>query len=742
MGLTSLVSVTGTGNIVYIGNSSFSGCTALTTFNTTADTAGIVISSSVTEIGDNVFYGDTAITTISMPLNTVGSDIISGCSSLTSMTFTSGSETNVADDAFEGAGDGSTVVKVLNLSETSIGTSVSTSPGWKGMSVYTSDYSTYGTTLVEVTEPGLYGFENDGSGTFSREAVAGVVYDYTNFLCTYSESGTSYDAVDDLNVEIDSSVTWMTYDSSTGVFEIAAGDSDVSAGAMTAVMSSEEYGFSITLSVTPVSFGSDGLNGYVNTYADYEMSAFVGGSDHTVAASSSDSNITVAENSDGTIRVTSGSTSGSYTFTITTEEDDGDDDDGLTITQCSKSVTVTVYDVLNSNFTYTGGVYYRELVNEVTYLVSDAFPDSITSATPEASGDSYTVDTTGWVSVTDGDLTMAPTQAATSDEVSTITFVLTESDGTVHYGLSLALTAIEFSPTPSGNISIISGGTRTYGECLSGHPVTVSGDNASVGATDDGDYCITVTGTSGDFTITTDEPDAADGGNKSATCSVTAVDPDVPTGDDGFTDDGNYTYSRDVIEGSTYVLTGAFPDDVVIADPSYPSAWTTAEVADDGTLTFVPAADGEGADAQTISFTADGVTITFNLTVLDFLIDDVTILAGGSNTWSPAVEEHHYVTVDTSSTESGLSVMVYTSSTSYSNDEVEVSATATGSYEFGIKAPDSGVTSSSGATLSVTDYVKTATITVGEATIPTGTAASTSAAPPTPAASSREGRTP
>ncbi|MGI6009142.1 MAG: leucine-rich repeat protein, partial [Methanomethylophilus sp.] len=151
MGLTSLESVTGTDNIVYIGNSTFSGCTALTTFGSTS--GEITVSDSVTEIGDNVFYGDTAITTISMPLNTVGSDIISGCTSLTSITFTSGSETNVTDDAFEGAGDGSTVVKVLNLSGTSIGTSVSTSPGWKGMSVYTSDYSTYGTTLVEVTEP-------------------------------------------------------------------------------------------------------------------------------------------------------------------------------------------------------------------------------------------------------------------------------------------------------------------------------------------------------------------------------------------------------------------------------------------------------------------------------------------------------------------------------------------------------------------------------------------------------------
>ena len=93
-GCTALTSVTIPDSVTSIGNSAFSGCTALTS---------VTIPNSVTSIGDSTFSGCTALTSVTIPnsITSIGNSAFSGCTGLTSVTIPD-SVTSIGRYAFSG----------------------------------------------------------------------------------------------------------------------------------------------------------------------------------------------------------------------------------------------------------------------------------------------------------------------------------------------------------------------------------------------------------------------------------------------------------------------------------------------------------------------------------------------------------------------------------------------------------------------------------------------------------------
>jgi hypothetical protein len=316
-----------------------------------------------------------------------------------------------------------------------------------------------------------------------------------------------------------------------------------------------------------------------------------------------------ASASANTISFSEASPEGDYTITVTCE--------GAT-----HDITLHVVDPeIPDGFDGSGQDYNKEVVKGGTYEWPAIFPVGST-VVPDTANPS-------WAHMVSSDAGIVGFSVHPAD---TGTVIMTVDGVEFHFNFTAVDFTIEdFTVTSGGSRTVTAiGGTVehtvdvTSAEVLpSGMTVTASGSDVSVAGAVTGTYHLTVT---------------SEGASKQVVLTVQG--PNLP----GFEPDGS-TFSREIVRGGTYTFTDVVPESSVLTVDSSAPAWAHVDGAGNG-ITLENAAAGETETSYSVTFYCDGAEYTLSLTVVDLTASDMTLIEGGSATFT-AVSGNSAHTVET-----------------------------------------------------------------------------------------------
>jgi hypothetical protein len=445
---------------------------------------------------------------------------------------------------------------------------------------------------VTVNNPHVPGFETEdigGTTYYTREIVAGAVYDCTKIM-------------NNATVTLDGSPDWVSVRSGTGV-RLAPEEDD--AGEYTFTVSGD--GGVLHMKVTVIGWSIEStLYRVTGTVGGVEYTAI--GDGHTVTIVSADpSTMVTASGNKVTVK-------GPGTFVIKTQEPN-------CVSDAQLSVAVETVDPALGGFVRDSvtGDWTREIVAGAVYQ----FPSILSGSQIELSVPGGQA----WIqknAAGTGIVISAP--AGTS--VSNVAFQITVQGAVIN----VAVSVIDFSIP--GTVSVVSGGSHQFtvfsGSSL--HPIVV---DSTIASSEDG-YTVTVTGP-GTFTVSTNEDNATTQATKQITVSAK-----TPLDGLGFGKESENVYVRDLVVGGTYEFPAAMGG-IALTETGWDSySWIGGLSTAAGVTGFTASPDASLA-GTTAEFTisADGKQITVKLNMIDFTIGDtVNVVAGGTARF-PVLPEGH-----------------------------------------------------------------------------------------------------
>jgi hypothetical protein len=292
---------------------------------------------------------------------------------------------------------------------------------------------------------------------------------------------------------------------------------------------------------------------------------------------------------------------GAGNFTVRTAEGNG------AYEQASRQVTVEVADVEVPGFDYDAfdDKWTGEMIAGAVYQFDNL---------PEGVVPSFGSDAPSWITPFNGGFRMAPTAA----EHSVFSFTV---DGKT---VNIDATVVAFDMPSS--VGLGTGDTAVYTPAP-GHMIGVDNLSAPGIAAVNADGCsVTVTGIEGSFTVYS-VSSGDDGMVTPARVNVNVIqsDPNIP----GFNDDGNNSFSREVVAGNVYrfgnVMGGS---EITIVDAPGNPDWVS--VVDGTVLRIAPAADAAAGTAGTFDILCNGTTMHVSVTVVRFNLEDAYTMSAGT----------------------------------------------------------------------------------------------------------------
>ena len=404
----------------------------------------------------------------------------------------------------------------------------------------------------------------------------------------------------------------------------------------------------MTVTVTPVNDAPVASNGSLTTNEDtafggtLPVASDVDGDALTYAAGgTAPSHGTVVVNGDGTFTYTPAADfNGADTFTYTVS-------DGTVSVE--RTMTVTVTPVNDAPVASNGSLTTNEdtAFGGTLPVASDVDGDALTYAAGGTAPSHGTV-------VVNGDGTFTYTPAADFNGADTFTYTVSDGTVSVERTMTVTVTPVNDAPVASNgslttNEDTAFGGTLPVASDVDGDALTYAAggtapSHGTVVVNGDGTFTYTPAADfNGADTFTYTVSDGTVSVERTMTVTVTPVN-DAPVASNG-----SLTTNEDTAFGGTLPVASDVDGDALTyaAGGTAPSHGTVV-VNGDGTFTYTPAADFNGADTFTYTVSDGTVSVERTMTVTVTPVNDAPVAAGGALSEGTAVDAAVLFTVSRS----------------------------------------------------------------------------------------------